>query len=708
MAAEIDLSVHALNRQDDRDFIGMPGLYAAQAPFQPARGRLLETLVIHLALEGNAPLPPREHKKLIIHLADIYYKTPGSTTTAMKYVADELNDILIERNTRKANRSIQSAGLLTMVVFREERIYLAQSGPTHAILVSEGGSKHYFLSNLAWRGLGFSRTPNIHFHQMEVAPGDFFLIAENPPQSWLGENLDGMWGKSLEEGLRTLTTEEGSDLQAAVIQISPGTGILNFSQNGLNDQHDGDLGVEPEIEKALMSGGRAEAREGEEPRGTGDSPDNDFPEDLSVDDREETRQIDTASVNSSDLSYDPEEIRIAAASPESIEMITPEPIAKSAELGGGDTSGNPDNEDQFVGIVNKLPNDKSLGGFRRTLEEIPRWIWGLAAFALLLGSISAWMYLSGSIRSLSPAVPTIRTDLVLPPALTDTLAPQPMEEESSTEELSKGSSTSTVTEELPTVTPFPTKLPSTALDIGSTQISPVDGMVLVYVPEGEFVMGGVSDDRYAEDDEHPSHTVYLKGYWIDQTEVTNAQYAQCVDERKCAKPYSLTSFSRSEYFFDEDFANFPVIYVSWYDASAYCEWAGRRLPTEAEWEKAARGDDARIYPWGSDITCNLANFAGCSGDTVEVGSYKSGVSPYGLFDMSGNVWEWVADYYYIKYYDESPLDYPHGPESGAYRVIRGGSWNDDVNSLRTSSRFFYYPDNARVSIGFRCVGISSN
>ena len=226
---------------------------------------------------------------------------------------------------------------------------------------------------------------------------------------------------------------------------------------------------------------------------------------------------------------------------------------------------------------------------------------------------------------------------------------------------------------------------------------------MVYVPPGTFLMGAFEDDSLAEDDEYPQRQVNLGGFWIDQTEVTNAQYALCTADYDCRTPYSLGSYTHNPYFGTEEFADYPVVYVSWYDAQDYCEWAGRRVPTEAEWEKAARGTDGRTYPWGEGVDCSAANYSGCRGDTTLVLAYPSGASPYGALNMAGNVWEWVADIYNIGYYAVAPLDYPTGPETGAYRVIRGGSWNDDPAYLRTASRYWYYPGNARVSVGFRCA-----
>jgi formylglycine-generating enzyme required for sulfatase activity len=251
----------------------------------------------------------------------------------------------------------------------------------------------------------------------------------------------------------------------------------------------------------------------------------------------------------------------------------------------------------------------------------------------------------------------------------------------------------------PTETPLPTLTSTPEIAVISFKVSKIDGMVQVFVPQGEFEMG--SDDGW--ESEKPVHTVRLAAYWIDQTEVTNTQYSLCVQAGACDSPGNFGSFTRDDYYNESDFGRYPVISVSWYDAMAYCEWAGRRLPTEAEWEKAARGDEGSIYPWGDDIRCELANYIDCIGDTSHVGSYPAAASPYGALDMAGNVWEWVADWYYVKYYNDSPLDYPLGPDSGAYRVVRGGSWNDYEWYLRTTNRYSYFPDNKRVSIGFRCV-----
>ena len=184
-------------------------------------------------------------------------------------------------------------------------------------------------------------------------------------------------------------------------------------------------------------------------------------------------------------------------------------------------------------------------------------------------------------------------------------------------------------------------------------------MVMVFVPEGGFMMG--SEEDYPE--ENPMHGISLDSYWIDQTEVTNGMYSQCVAAGACLPPTNITSSSRTVYYGDERFDIYPVIYVDWAMAQTYCSWAGGRLPTEAEWEKAARGVDRRTYPWGNAApSCSLANFwgtgGGCVGDTSPVGSYLFGASPYGVLDMAGNVWEWVSDWFNVRYYILSPLEIP--------------------------------------------------
>jgi formylglycine-generating enzyme required for sulfatase activity len=244
-----------------------------------------------------------------------------------------------------------------------------------------------------------------------------------------------------------------------------------------------------------------------------------------------------------------------------------------------------------------------------------------------------------------------------------------------------------------------TPTPQYTPQAGDTQVSNKDGMVLVWVPEGEFSMG--SDTGY--DNEKPVHTVYLDGYWMDRTEVTNAMYALCVAAGVCNQPGSTSSHTRSSYYGDSQYKDYPVIYVDWNQATAYCEWAGRSLPSEAQWEKAARGTDGRTYPWGEGIPCTLANYSGCKGDTTAVGSYPSGASPYGIMDMAGNVWEWVADWYAETYYISSPATNPQGPSSGTYRSLRGGSWNYNELFVRAADRDGLVPGIRYYYIGFRCV-----
>ena len=273
-----------------------------------------------------------------------------------------------------------------------------------------------------------------------------------------------------------------------------------------------------------------------------------------------------------------------------------------------------------------------------------------------------------------------------------------------------------------TLTPSPSPVPP--------QTSEQDGMVMLYVPAGEFMMGSpdqedeqTASELYmdafweAEDDEKPQHAVSLDAFWIDQTEVTNAMFAAFLNAMGNQKeggvlwldaraPRALIRQQAGRWQPVNGYQDHPVVEVTWYGARAYCEWAGRRLPTEAKWEKAARGTDGRKYPWGNEPpTCELANFDGrCFlRATTQVGSYPTGKSPYGVLDMAGNVWEWVADWYTPDYYAHSPRDNPQGPESGESRVIRGASWHPHQYDVHAAKRAKYYPHSTGPDVGFRCV-----
>jgi serine/threonine-protein kinase len=229
-------------------------------------------------------------------------------------------------------------------------------------------------------------------------------------------------------------------------------------------------------------------------------------------------------------------------------------------------------------------------------------------------------------------------------------------------------------------------------------------MVMVYVPEGDFIMGSPEDSGDA--DEHPLHPVNLAAYWIDLTEVTNAMYAKCVLTGACRSPSNDSSYWRASYYGDPKYTDYPVIYVSWYAASAYCQWVGARLPSEAEWEKAARGTDGFTYPWGNTEPTQerlQSNYDNQTSDTGAVGSYPAGASPFGALDMAGNVWEWTNDRYSKTYYSQSPSRDPQGPVSGSDRVIRGGSFIDGGGpGIRSASRDKLGPDRLGNTIGFRC------
>ena len=246
----------------------------------------------------------------------------------------------------------------------------------------------------------------------------------------------------------------------------------------------------------------------------------------------------------------------------------------------------------------------------------------------------------------------------------------------------------------PTATPVPLNATAAPADqsteAGSERVSPVDGMVQVFIPEGSFRMGGL--DVKAEADEKPDHAVSMSAFWLDKLEITNAMYMICVQDGACEPPDFFRSEKHQKYFNTEEYADYPVIYVTWGDATDYCSWAGKRLPTEAEWERGARGDDFRSFPWGDERPdTSRANFDHKINDVSRVGSFPAGASPYGVLDMSGNVWEWVSDFYDAGYYSLAVAANPSGPLAAKgmlsqLRVIRGGSYQDVEKDIRVTNR----------------------
>ena len=308
--------------------------------------------------------------------------------------------------------------------------------------------------------------------------------------------------------------------------------------------------------------------------------------------------------------------------------------------------------------------------------------------------------------------------------------PSPEEQAATAAVLTAAAATSTpTTQPTPTITPSPTPLPESM--IGSVLLSEVDGMKLIFIPGGIFLMGSTEEEidqthamcqeyfeecpRYVFEDEYPQHELDLDPYWMDQTEVTIRMYTQCVEDGSCSSPVPREYYEYSRYLDEPSHANFPVIFVDWQQAQDYCTWAGRRLPTEAEWEKAARGPDGWIYPWGNTavrgelLNYRDINFAGSRIDLsaddgykrlAPVGNYPEGASLYGVMDLAGNVLEWVADWYDV---------YPGGdPAISEYfgqsvRSARGGSWSGFFFEINSALRWSRFPETQERNLGFRCA-----
>ncbi|MGB2894553.1 MAG: formylglycine-generating enzyme family protein [Anaerolineales bacterium] len=268
--------------------------------------------------------------------------------------------------------------------------------------------------------------------------------------------------------------------------------------------------------------------------------------------------------------------------------------------------------------------------------------------------------------------------------------------------------------------------------LGETVQRQRDGMTMVFVPSGEFMMGTEYDDfLYANQlcknevlsivicdsfgNEMPAHPVRLDAFWVDLTEITNQQYQGCVEDSACSSPADSGSYTRETYFGDAAFADFPVIWVTRDQAAEYCSWAGGRLPSEAEWEYAARGPENNIFPWGDIFEPSYANYcdASCAlgvsdpsyedgyPETAPVGSFPAGASWCGALDMAGNVREWVADWF-SGYSLEAQVN-PVGPEEGRSHIPKGGCWLDRADNLRSANRGENTPDYVRHKVGFRCV-----
>lgn len=279
---------------------------------------------------------------------------------------------------------------------------------------------------------------------------------------------------------------------------------------------------------------------------------------------------------------------------------------------------------------------------------------------------------------------------------------------------------SAIIEALTQLAPTPTPEPSPTAPPTPTPEPFISrtGSRMIYVPGGLFSIG---DDESPESDEKPAQVIRLDAYYLDETEVTNAEYAQCVAAGVCPRPVRTDAAYHGAYFDNPEFADYPVIFVNWYSADAFCRWRGGRLPSEAEWEFAAGFDPAegvkKRYPWGDSFDGTRLNFCDINcprdnrsaewddghRDTAPVGSYPEGRSPVGVYDMLGNVMEWVGDWYDFRAYQNITDTNPRGPTEGDFKSLRGGSWLSPIEDLSVVNRSSFDPTVAQTNLGFRCA-----
>lgn len=364
--------------------------------------------------------------------------------------------------------------------------------------------------------------------------------------------------------------------------------------------------------------------------------------------------------------------------------------------------------------MNETHNKNGNKSVKTATISIPVWVGGVGLFVLIVFFVYA-LSINGKNRAINKEIRLTATRMWMEEELTMTKSVMNEQAPATQTALPTTTPSPTIT------TPSPTPSPTPSLEAGSARISSVDGMTMLFVPEGTFPMGYEGGDTSNK----PVHEVYLDAYWIDQTEISNGMYAECVSAGKCTAPMKTISINTANYYGNPVHNDDPVINVTWFQANEYCNWVGRKLPTEAQWEKAARGDDGRMYPWGDKFVEDFGNLNPVANGLLPVGSYASGASPYGALQMAGNVYEWVADWYDKDYYrvpDNSQN--PTGPTEGSLRSVRGGYYKKTINppmsvlrralegptggyvkpvTFLSGYRFSLKPVAFSILVGFRCA-----